>query len=237
LIPKYATDYYTVSEKAGYWLFGKKIMNRGYVKVINNAIMASNFRYDPEKRAIKREELSLNKSDIVIGLVGNFTKAKNHDFLIDVFNELTMISSDFKLLLIGSGTFEETIKKKCEKLKINKKVIFLGLRNDVDLLLQAMDVFVMPSLFEGMPGAAIEAQASGLPVLLSSNITKEAKICDSVKFLELNDTPKKWAEQIISIYKTYDRKDVYKQIVDSGYDISVTSKEIENQYLRMLENH
>ena len=233
-IPKYATDYYSVSEKAGYWLFGKKIMRLGKVKIINNAILASKFKFDSQIRFNIRESLHLTKDNIVVGLVGNFTKAKNHIFLIDIFYELTKISSNVRLLLVGSGSMEIDVMRKCEQLNIRDKAIFLGCRNDVELLLQAMDIFVMPSLFEGMPGAAIEAQASGLPVVLSSSVTKEAKICEHVEFIDLKETSKTWSNQIMSIYNNHIRKNVYHEIVDKGYDISYTTKKLEDEYLRMV---
>lgn len=233
-IPRYATDYYSVSLKAGYWLFGRKIVDRGLVKVINNAIDASKYRYDIETRTAKRKELLLSDNEIVVGLVGNFSNAKNHDFLVDIFDELTKMNSTVKLVLVGSGTNESQIKKKCEKLGLLGKVNFLGKRNDVNELLQAIDIFVMPSLFEGMPGAAIEAQASGLPLVLSKNITNEAKITSSVLFLGLDQAPKFWAEKVLDLYNQHTRGDTYTEIVKNGYDISYSAKQLESNYLMMI---
>lgn len=237
LIPLYATDYYAVSQKAAYWLFGSKIVNAGKVRVIKNGINAEKYRYNKSVRTLKRKEFSISDNELVVGLVGNLTYAKNHGFLIQIFAELNKVNKNAKLVIIGSGQRENELKRKCEELSVNKRVIFLGSRNDVNELLQMLDVFVMPSIYEGLPGAAVEAQASGLPVVLSSSITKEVKITENTIFVDLNKSPKYWAEQIMDLVNNFIRNDKYAEIVRSGFDVINSTKIIEKEYYRMSRSN
>ena len=183
---KYATDYFACSELAGQYLFGNKAFDQGEVKIIHNAIDLDKFKFDPEVRKKLRKELDIDEKTIVIGHVGRFVKQKNHDFLIDVFNEYHAKNPDSKLLLIGTGPLEEKIKAKVEKLNLSDYVLFLGQREDTNKLYSVMDVFCLPSLYEGLGMVLIEAQTNGLPCVASDKVPKEAKVSENISFSPFN---------------------------------------------------
>lgn len=183
---KYATDYFACSELAGRYLFGDKTFDQGKVKIIHNAIDLDKFKFDPEARKKLRRELNIKEKTVVIGHVGRFVKQKNHDFLIDVFNEYHAKNPDSKLLLIGTGPLEEKTKAKVEKLNLSDPVIFLGQREDTNKLYSVMDVFCLPSLYEGLPVVGVEAQAAGLLCILSSKIDRGVKISEKCIFKNIN---------------------------------------------------
>lgn len=224
IIDVFATEKIACSRKAGVALYGKNSKFR----IINNGIDTNKFKYDTEIRNKKREELGI-KNNFVIGHIGRFDEQKNHTFLIDIFNEITKYKENAKLLLIGEGPLEDKIKEKVKALQIEEKVNFLGVRNDANELYQAMDVFLLPSLFEGLPIVGIEAQTAGLPCFFSDNISKEVKIVNS-HFISLKENGKFWAQQIINIHENYKRADVSEEIIKSGYGFNNTIKSFENLY-------
>ena len=228
---KYSTDYFACSKIAGEWLFGKKIVESDKFKVIHNAIDYEKFKYDEKVRKEIRKTLKINDSDIVIGNVGRFSNQKNHLFLLDIFNATLKINSHIKLVLVGQGENERIIREKINHLGINDKVIITGFRNDVNKLMQGMDVFLMPSLHEGLPVVGVEAQAAGLPCFMSKDvITNEVKILDSLKFISLHNDANYWAKEILS--SNLKRVDSYNKLKYSGYLIEDTVKAIEEEYLK-----
>ena len=176
LSKKYATDFMCCSEYAGRWLFGNKLYNQGKVYLLNNAIDIDKFAFNEEIRKKKRAELGISEDTFVIGHVGRFVEQKNHDFLIDIFKSIYEQKKNSTLILVGEGPLFDEIKKKVYSLNLESRVLFLGQRNDINELYQVMDVFVLPSLYEGLPVVGIEAQANGLPVVFCDNITKEIMI-------------------------------------------------------------
>lgn len=160
-ISKYATHFFACSEKAGRWLFGDKAVNNGKVTVIYNAIELEEFTFKQLKRDFLRDALDL-KNNFVIGHIGRFDYQKNHLFLLDVFNETLKLTENVKLLLIGDGHLRDEIITKIKKLGIEDKVIMMGVRSDINDLLNVFDVFILPSVFEGLGTVVIEAQANGL---------------------------------------------------------------------------
>lgn len=180
---RYITNYrFACSSIAGKALFGSRSF-----ELKDNAIIVENFQFNQLTRTKKRKEFNLN-DEILIGHVGNFTFPKNHMFIIDIFYQLNKKSSKFKLLLVGSGKDEDMVKAKVNSLKLNDFVIFAGARNDVNELLQAIDIFIFPSLFEGLPVTVIEAQAASLPCVISKNITTECALSNLVTFLPIDDS-------------------------------------------------
>ena len=169
----FATDYFACSELAGRWLFGNKTFNKGKVTIINNAIEVEKFLFNEEVRSQIRKELNI-EDKFVIGHVGRFVEQKNHIFLIDIFYEVQKERSESVLLLIGDGPLYNDIYQKVERLGILDKVIFAGVHKHPERFYQAMDVFVFPSLYEGLGMVLIEAQINGLPCIISNNIPKEA---------------------------------------------------------------
>ena len=231
----FANRYFCCSELAGRWLFGNKTYNQGKVYLLNNAIDVDKFKYNEKVRKAKRKELNIKDKDLVIGHIGRFVKQKNHEFLIDIFNEIHKQNKNTILLLAGDGPLKEEIQNKVKKIGLEKNVQFLGQRNDANELYQAMDAFVLPSLYEGLPVVGVEAQAAGLPCFFSTDMTKETKILDSTKFISLTHTPKYWADKILKEVKTFERKDSSREITDNNFNIKQEVRKIEKQYQELLE--
>lgn len=233
-IKKYCTDMFMCSTPAGEWTFGKEAVTQGDVKFIKNGIETERFVFNEDIRNRKRKELNLG-SKLVIGHVGRFMVQKNHTFLVDVFKEIHDRNSNSILMLVSDGRLMEKIKEKVAKLGLTDAVLFLGNRGDVNELMQAMDVFLFPSLWEGLPLTGIEAQTAGLPVIMSDVITDEVCITDNIYVMSLNQKPDEWANKVLTISGGFRRKDVQNEIVDSGFDISSTAKWLQDFYLKKYE--
>ncbi|MDW0116282.1 glycosyltransferase family 1 protein [Sporosarcina thermotolerans] len=232
---RYIADYFfACSNSAGIWLFGKKTSKKDNFFVINNAINTKEFIIDFEKRKMKRKELGVSEK-FVIGHVGRFGTEKNHEFLIDIFNEVYLRNRNSVLVLVGDGEQKQRIQQKVKKLDLSSNVIFTGVRSDIPDLLRAMDVFVFPSLFEGLPVTLVEAQASGLPCIVSNNITEEIKITSLIKSISLNNDAGYWAENILKFAKSKKRGNTYSDIVNSNYDISLSAISYQNFMLNKYE--
>lgn len=229
---KKSADYYCAcSEASGRFWFGQELMNEGKVHIINNAIDCEKFYYNPEVRSKIRNELGIDNS-LVIGHVGRFSKEKNHEFLIEVFYELTLHAPNCKLILIGSGPELNKVKEKVAFLKLDKKVIFLGQRFNVYEFYQAMDVFVFPSISEGLGSVAIEAQVAGLPCIISDTVTSEVDISNKVEFLSLESQVENWA---MKIRETDCQKNDMRQLaIEKGYSIKNEAEKLEHFYERLL---
>lgn len=230
----FATDYMCCSELAGRWLFGNKTYDDGKVYLLNNAIDVEKFAYNEDVRKAKRKELEIADDTFVIGHIGRFVAQKNHTVLIDIFNEVHKEKENSVLLLVGQGPLENELKKKINRLGLSDSVKFLGQRDDVSELYQAFDVFLLPSLYEGLPVVGVEAQATGLLCIFSDDMTKETKLLDATEFLSLNQSVEEWANDIIKKHSKYERKDVKNIIADNNFDIIFESKKIENKYCIFL---
>lgn len=222
-----ANYYYACSTEAGIYLFGKN----SEFEFIPNAIELDKFSYSEKIRKEVRKELKLDNK-IVIGHVGRFNLQKNHNFLIDIFKAISEKNKNCVLLLIGVGELEERIKQKIKDYNLDNRVLMLGLRSDVDKLYQVMDIFLMPSLFEGLPLTGVEAQASKLKCIFSSSITKEVRITDNVEFADLSLGAEKWAEIVLNNIK-YDRRKV--KISSNRFDINVLAKQMQQKYIKFNE--
>lgn len=219
------------STEAGKWLFGKQKMDSGEVLLMNNGIEVEKFVFSQEIRDSIRKDLCL-EDKFVIGHVGRFNAQKNHLFLLDVFSIIVQECPNAILMLIGKGEREKEIREKAELLNLSDKVIFMGVRSDVNNLMMAMDVFVFPSLYEGMPNVVIEAQATGLPCIISDTITREVALTNLVNYFSLNDELLDWAEFII-MQKGIKRNDMKQILLEKGYDISVTADIITNEVMKI----
>lgn len=231
--------YLACSDLAAKWMFPVKIIKEKKYILAHNAIDLKKYIFDKNMRKKKRKELCISDKCFCIGHVGRFTYQKNHDFLIDIFYEIYKVSSKAELLLIGENIdnkkYIDKIKNKIEKLHLNANVKFLGKRDDVPQIMQAMDCLVLTSLFEGLPLVGIEAQAAGLPCFFSDTITKEVKITNLVNFISLKKKPEFWAEKILNTNTNIKRFSL-KEILSSGYDINMEIKKIEKIYLLDKEN-
>lgn len=227
----FATHYFACSRLAGEWMYGRKMMDIGKVKIVNNAIDLKKYEFNPRKREILRKELGLN-DEFVIGHVGRFMFQKNHEFLIDVFEEACKKKSHMVLLLIGDGPLRSAMEEKVRKLGLTDHVKFLGLRNDVQDLYNVMDIFVLPSHYEGLPVVGVEAQANGLPCLFSTKVTKETHLTHLAQFLDLATGTSKWAERIVSM--KYERnEEIGEELKQAGFEINKEARNLMNFYTKL----
>lgn len=224
LIPRYATDLFACGEKAGAWMFQSNPF-----RVLSNAVDAKLFRFDPSAALRIREKLGLGKA-FVVGHVGQFRQEKNHLFLLDTFAEVLQRDPDSRLMLVGKGPQMEPAMEKADTLGIRDQVLFLGARPDIPELMQAMDVFVLPSLYEGLPVTMIEAQASGLPCVISDGVPLECKLTDAVTQVPLAEAADRWAEAILS-QKNHERHDGCDAIAAAGFDIGTNVRWLEAYYI------
>ena len=208
------------SDLAAKYTFGKKRAKNGDVKYLHNAVDLSIFKYDADKRSEIRKELGV-EDRVVVGHIGRFNTQKNHAFLLDVFAKIKEKEPRAVLVLVGKGDLEGDIKEKIKSLGLFGSVIFTGVRSDVPALLSAMDVFVFPSFYEGMPNTVIEAQATGLPCVIADTITREADITGLVKYLSLGETADSWADTALSSISD-ERADTKQNFIDNKYDIDST---------------
>lgn len=233
LIPHFATDLFACSAKAGKWMYSDKMMKTERFHIIPNALDMKKFLYDETGREQVRAELGL-KDRLVIGHVGRFEEQKNHEFLIEVFREIAAAREDAVLLLIGEGELQDGIRRKVKDYGLTDKVRFLGVRSDVPRLWKAMDIFILPSLFEGLPIVALEAQASGVCSILADTITREVQLTDNVSFLSLNDSPEKWCEEVLSHIGYVRNQAVNEKILadfrKAGYDIETAAQALLSYY-------
>lgn len=218
LITSFATNYMACGEKAARWLYGNKILENNKVMILKNAINIDEYIYNESIRKDVRSRLNL-ENKICIGHVGRFSEQKNHDFLIDIFNEIYKENKDVAMILVGTGEIVNDIKNKVKLLGLEKQVEFLGVRNDVNKIYQAMDLFVFPSLFEGLGIAAVEAQASGIECFVSDVIPKEIELSNNIKFLSLDESAMYWAECILNRLEHIERYDARAELISNGYSI------------------
>ena len=233
----YANQFFACSELSGRWLFGEKAFKNDKIKIINNAIDLEKFKFNKEKRNEIRKKLKIDENIILIGHIGRFVTQKNHEFLIDVFNEIIkkrkQENFDSKLILIGQGNLKENIIEKIKYLGLQDYVIFTGQTTNVSDYYNAMDIFVLPSLYEGLPVVGIEAQANGLLCEFSTDMTKETKVLNTTKFISLKETAKKWAEIILEDYKNFKRKNSFDEMTKKNFNIKEEAKKLEKYYINL----
>jgi len=209
-----ATTYLACGVDAGKYLY------RGHEFIVmKNAIESDKFKFNQEKRLEVRRKLGISDSESVIGHVGRFGPEKNHTFIIDLFKEFYKVNHHAKLVLVGDGCLINRIKKQVADEHIENNVLFLGLRSDIYDLLQAFDVYLMPSLYEGLPVSVIEAQAAGLPCVLSTTVDDECDVTGNVSFISL-DAPKSiWIKAIMDNLSRQ-RVDCQQSVIKAGYDVN-----------------
>lgn len=228
-IPFYATVLLACEKQAGDWMF-----KGAAYSVVRNAVDIKDYQYSREVAQKVRKELGVD-GHLTIGHVGNFTPAKNHIFLLEIFLEILKYEPSAHLLLIGGGDGGEAIEKKVSDMGIKEQVIFTGTRSDVNRLMQAMDVFVFPSLYEGLPVTMIEAQASGLHCVISDKVPKECIVTKGlVTAMNLSDPAADWAKHIL-LQAVLPREAHTCEIKKSGYDITVEAQKLEKFYLDKTE--
>lgn len=220
--------------EAGSWLCGKQNF-----EVVRNGIDVKKYLYSDTARKQMRSELGYDDNVILLGHIGVFNDQKNQLFLLDILNQLLQEhGKEYKMLLIGKGSLLETAKSKAKKLKIEDNVIFYGTTDKIYKMLSAMDIFVMPSLYEGLPLSLVEAQASGLSVLASDTVTKEVNLTGNVEFYTLQNSAVEWADRIANLHikdRSASKQVVMQKISDAGYDIEREMQKLHTIYEKLLK--
>ncbi|WP_338449846.1 glycosyltransferase family 1 protein [Niallia oryzisoli] len=225
-----ATHLLACSTSAAKWLFSYQASK---AMILKNGIECDKLSYSQTTRKQKRKELNLPEESFIVGHVGRFNHQKNHSFLIDIYSEIAKKNPYSDLLLVGEGPLQDEIQRKVSELGLVDKVFFLGVRSDVHQLLQACDVMLFPSLHEGLPVTLVEAQAAGLPCIISDVITTEVDIgAGLIQYENLKSSPEAWAKKVLD--NTHERKNTVEYIQKSGFDIRKSSIELQDYYLSFL---
>lgn len=226
VVGRCATDYYSCSYVAGEWLFPKKILKSKKFHIMNNAVKEEKFHFDKSKREMKRKELGV-ENRIVVGQIGAFSYQKNSLFVVDIAEELYKKNPNVVVMMIGIGNDFEKVKEAVVERKLEKAVWMMGSRQDVYELVQAMDIFILPSRFEGLPIVAIEAQVAGLKVIISDTISKETALSDRCMFFPITKSASDWAEKILENIE-YDRDTLDLSNCKYCFDIDKQNTMIKN---------
>lgn len=238
---RFQADYlFACSKAAGEWLFGKRACESGRFVLLPNAIDISRFVFQEKTRKKARESMGVSGECLVIGHVGRLEEQKNHAFLLKIFREIHKRVPDSILLLVGEGNLKTEIEKQVTAEKLQDAVRLLGNREDVNELLQGMDVLVFPSLYEGLPVTLVEAQAAGLPVVMSDTVTREIILTDLIQQCSLQETAHLWAEKTISCREEYKfaqrgNGEQLQQLRTAGYDIEETAKWLMEFYTGLIK--
>jgi len=221
-----ATHLWACSDLSAVWTYGPHAKN----KIINNGIQTDSFCYDAEKRQLFRKQYGIEDA-FCIGLVGRFVPAKNHSRLLAIFDALQKKHSQAVLMLVGVGPLMDEAKKETERRELTGRVIITGISEGIAGMMSAMDVFVMPSLFEGLPVTLVEAQATGLPCIVSDVITRDVALTDYIHYLPLSMADDIWCEKILEYTKWERPEDAALQVKRRGFDIQTTVQNLEDTYL------
>ena len=227
----YATDLIACNGDAAL-LFGKKAVKSGKVTIFKNAIDIQDYIFEEKQRVLIRAEFKVSPDTLVVGNVGRFSAEKNHSFILKVFDRLHKKIPDSKLVLVGDGSCRKDVENEICELGLEDQVVLTGRRRDIGAILSGLDLFLMPSVFEGTPVSALEARASGLPCLLSDSISKSVEM-DGVRFLSLKEPPERWAQEIIQFlgeWADHDRHD-YSEVVNHQFDIRTEALKLQDFYL------
>lgn len=228
---KTADFFFACSQKAGEDRFGHKVVSGQNYKIIKNAVFTDSFAYNANIRNTIRTDWNCNNTTLVIGHIGRFYPQKNHQFLLEIFSQIHALNPNTVLWLVGDGPLHDAVHQQAQKLHISDCVTFMGVRENVNELMQAMDVLVFPSIYEGLPVTLVEAQTSGLPCLISDAIPEDAILVDEiVSSMSLRCSSEQWAKKALDM-ATWERKSRKKEISKCGFDIKDTAKWLEEFYI------
>lgn len=230
-----ANSYAACGIEAAKSLWGERLYELGKVKIIHNAIDTTKFQFKEETRKIIKRKLNLEGYKVV-GTVGRFSLQKNPVFNIEVFNEIYKRDNRTRLVIVGEGELKNEIESKIKEYSLENSVLLLGRRNDVYDILNCFDVFLLPSLWEGLPLVLVEAQCNGLPCIVSDSVTKEVTFSNNVKYLSLKSSVIEWADNVIEMfnYREVDSKTAKDRVISEGYDIVNEAIELDNYYTELL---
>lgn len=214
-----ATDFAAPSTEAGVYMFGKAGVSGPRFHLMKNALNLEDYAYDASTRDDVKRELRVPAESFVVGHVGRFSEQKNHLFLVDVFAEIARRRPDAVLMLVGKGETRTAVERRVAELGLTDRVVFAGVRSDVRRLYSAMDVFIFPSVYEGLPNVVVEAQANGLPCVISDSITREVGICENVVYKSLGDALDEWADAALSADRIGSNASA-RDLKGAGYEIN-----------------
>lgn len=230
-LPRVATHLFACTEQAGLWLYGEK--NRERIELVPNAIETERYIYKIQERQQIREQLCLSPEDIVLGHIGRFDYQKNHDFLVEMFAKIWQRDPRYKLVMIGSGQLEESVRQKVNDLKIQEAVRFVPACSDVNRYYSAFDIFCLPSHFEGLGIVLIEAQTNGLPCVASEKVPHVVDVTKSVQFLPLQQET--WVKSILQRQSLKRIPCAEEQVIAAGYSISDQAQKLQQRYEELLQ--
>lgn len=237
LLKHVITNKFACGNDAAKSLWGNNAIKDGSVYIMKNAIETDLFKFDVTIRNAKRNELNIREDCFVIGSIGRLSYQKNSDFIVDIFSEFHKKNQNSILLLVGVGDFLDLIEKKIKSYNLEGSVKLLGNRSDVNEIMMAMDLFILPSRFEGLPIVIVEAQCSGLPCIISDTITKEVSFSNNIRYLSLANTAKEWAEKILIQDIQVNRNLCSDTIKSVGYDINEASIDLQDYYKKILRKY
>lgn len=220
---------------AGRWVWGDRSYGKGLVSVHNNAIQVSKFRFSLSERNRLRNELGVTSDTLIFGHVGRLCDQKNQLRLLDIYAEIVKRVPNSRLMLIGRGEQEMEIREKAKALHIENKVVLLGVRDDVHILLSAMDAFVFPSKYEGLPFTLIETQCNGLPAISSDIVTPQVRVSGCIEFIPLDRSDSIWADKAIQLAALGHDDRAWKSVQEAGYDIDVEAQKLRKYYFECVE--
>ena len=227
-------DYlFACSKEAGEWLYGSRKVEANNFYLVKNSIDVDKYEYNEKIRNKYRDELNI-RNNLVLGHVGRLSAPKNHMFLLKVFKGILEKKSNAFLLIVGDGDLKDEINKNIKNLNLEEKVLMLGSRDDINCILQAMDIFLFPSIWEGLPIAVVEAEASGLPCIVSENVTEEVKLLPTLKYLPVNNGEYEWVNTVLNTDLSR-FKDASKEVCSKGFDINGTSKWLLKFYKSLID--
>lgn len=230
-----ATNYVACGRECGLWQFGSKLYDSGQIAIFKTAVNTKAHAYDPKVREKTRRTLGV-QDRVVIGHIGRFVPQKNPVFMLEIFHEVCKLETKAVLLLIGDGQEKELMFKRMRELGIEERVIYLGRREDIRQFYNAMDLFLLPSLYEGLPVVGLEAQSCGLPVFFSDEITGEASACELGYFISLDTPAHKWAEEILKVINENKKKRCSRacDVAEAGFDSISEAKRIQQYYTQAI---
>lgn len=214
----FATDYFACSKLAGEYLFGKRAVKKGRVFILHNAVDIDRFKFNPEIRKQMREKYHINDDEIVLGNIGRMVEQKNQTFLLDILKNLDL--NKYKLVIVGDGPLKEDLHKKTAKLHLENNVIFVEKTAKPEYFYNMYDIFLLPSLYEGLPVVGVEAQINGVSCICSNFVTRETKISELIKFIELAD----YSNWLLYINNCPRKRSFIASNFIKNYDIHSTSK-------------
>lgn len=234
----FSTHFVANGEACGRWQFGNKLFDEGKVRVFKTVIDTNKYCYNKTLRTKTRKKFGI-ENNIVIGHIGRLTEQKNTLFLIDIFNEIYKKEKKARLLIVGDGNLREAMFEKIKNLGICDAVVYLGRREDIHQFYNAMDCFLLPSLYEGVPVVGVEAESCGLPIFFSTEISKESNACDDIGyFISLDKGAEIWADTVLrQTKKNIDTRCDHRELVkEAGFDSAKEGKKLTEYYLEVLKN-